>query len=329
MKSNSLFKCLILVLLVLALNLALLPLSSFAAKEFSVGVSPSILDAGEIERGSSKILSFYIVTVSEEELLVQLASMEGKLDFFNKPDYKDLVFNYSEEDSSKWVEFLRNPVELKPTGETLETTGGGIIKAWKEVNFILTVPEGADPGYHNLMISPLPFVTSEVEGRMGVAIRAVTDIPILFKVPGTAIRKGTILDVSSGNYAGDRLEINTFFQNTGTVTVSARAGPIEIYDKYGRLIETLRSNLAYVKPGETEILKSYLDIKDLDLGEYDVIANVSYGTGYASKQSTIIIYERPAVVEPAPPEELPQFPLWLLIIPVIIIITYIIYRRVR
>jgi len=311
------------------LAFAILPLSSFAAKEFSVGISPSILDAGEIERGSSKILSFYVVTVSEEELLVQLSTMEGKLDFFDRLDYKNLVFNYSEEECSSWVEFLRNPIEIIPTGETLETVGGGIIRGWTEVNFIINVPEDADPGYHNVMISPLPFVTTEYGERMGIAIRTVIDMPILFQVPGTAIRKGNILDVSSGNYAGNKLEINTFFENTGTVTVSAKAESIKIYDKYGRLVETLRSNLDYVKPGETIALKSYLDVKDLDLGEYDVIANISYSTGYASKESTIIIYEKPAVVEPVPSEELPEFPLWLLIILVIIIITYMIYRRTR
>ncbi len=324
MKFNSLFKCLILALLAFTI----LPLSSFAA-EFSVGVSPSLLDAGVIERGSSKILSFYVVTVSEEELLVQLSSMEGKMDFFDRVDYKDLIFNYSEQECNSWVEFLRNPVEIKPTGETLETKGGGIIRGWTEVNLVVNIPENADPGYHNLMISPVPFVTSDVEGRMPIAIRAVIDIPVLFQVPGTAIRKGSILDVGSGNYDGNRLEINTFFENTGTVTVSARAEEIKIYDKHGKHVETLRSNLDYVKPGETVALKSFLDVRNLDLGEYDVIANVSYKTGYASKESMIVIYEKPAVAPPTPSEELPEFPLWLLIILVIIIITYMIYRRTR
>jgi len=305
--------------------LTLFIISSFPishARTFSVGVSPPVIDLGEIEKGKSKIGRFYIVTPSDEELLVNLETMKGNIDFF-KNDYKNFVFNYSEEDTSKWVEFLRNPVILKPSGEL--KTNGGTIKGWREIEFVLNVPENAEPGYHTIIIRPLPRVPTR-EG-WGVTIRAVTTVTILFKVPGRAIREGRILDTSSGNYVGNSLEVNVFFQNTGTTTIYSHVKSIKISDEYGRAVGSLSSNADFVEPGETKTFKTLWDIRGLDFGSYNANTTVCYITGCTSKQSVIELYvpiTPPMVIYP---EERPFSWLTMVIIILILVIAYIIYRR--
>lgn len=291
---------------------------SFAAIEFSVGVSPPILDLGEIERGSTKIVKFYLVTPSTEPLLVYLEPEKGNLDFFIRDRYKDLVYNYSEEDVIYWAEFLNNPIELKPGNETLKTRAGEI-RGWREVGFLLNIPKDAEPGYHILKIKPYPSVPSEVIGQAGARVIAITSVTVLFNVPGDAKREGIILDVTPGNYIGNRLEINTYFQNVGTTTISAKASQ-NIY-KNGKSIANLTSSLEFIKPREVKALKTFLPTEGISFGDYDVFTTVDYTTGSASKTSTLTISPPPvAVVTPV------VFPWWIIILIVIVAIAIYIHR---
>lgn len=310
----------ILAIIILTFFIIIIPPSY--ARTFSVGVSPSVLNLGDVERGESKIGRFYIVTSSDEELLVYLENMRSTIDFFNK-GYGEFLLNYSEEDTLGWIEFLRNPVELKPSGEL--KTSGGSIKGWKEIEFILNVPEDAEPGYHTAAIRPLPRVPKGQD--TGVVIRTVTTLTVLFKVPGKAVREGGILDTSSGDYSGNNLGVNVFFKNTGTVTISASVNSVKISDVYGRDLGSLISSPAFVKPGETVPFKALWDVRGLDVGSYYANATVCYTTGCTNKASAIQIYtpvEAPMVVYP---EIGRPFPWFLLIVVAIIIISYLVYRR--
>jgi len=294
------------------------------ARQFTVGVSPPIIDIGERGVGSSEVIKFFIVTPSDEELLVKLESMKGSIDFFSQSKYKDLIFNFSEQDCSNYIDFLNNPVKLEPQNETLATEAG-TIKGWREIGSILEIPEDSEPGYHTITIRPVPYVPPGY--NIGVNIVALTTVTVLFKIPGDAIREGKILDILTGSHRDGLQEIDILFHNSGTTTISARASSIEVYDKNGELINTLTSGSDHLKPGETKPLKAYLPTKGLDLGYYDVYADVDYTTGKDSKQSTI---ELKAVEEPEEVElPTPGISLWLLLILIVIaVITYLIYRRV-
>jgi len=285
------------------------------AAEFVVGVSPPIVDLGEIGRGESKIVKFYIVTPSTEPLIVSLESEQGNLDFFTRDAYKTLLYNYSEEIVIGWAEFLANPVELKPTNETLKTAAGEV-RGWREVSFILNIPSNAEPGYHLLRIKPLPAVPSEVLGQAGARVVAVTGVNILFKVPGNAVRDGIILDVVPGSYVGNRLEINTYFKNTGSVTVSARASHEIVANNTS--IANISSSTELVKPGELKVLKAYLNVyKDMPQ-EIEARTTVSYTTGSDSKLFKLSL---PPIVAPYVAVARPQvFPWWLIIALIIIVV---------
>jgi hypothetical protein len=291
---------------------------SFAAMEFSIGVSPPVIELGNIDAGSTKIVNFYVVTPSSEPILVYLEPERGNLDFFHKDKYKDFVSNYSEEDVLPWIEILSNPIELKPVEGNIVTGG---INGWKEINFLINVPKDAEPGYHTVKINPIPSTPSENLGQAGSRVVAVTSVTILFDVPGNAERNGIILDVNTGNQVGNQLEINTYFQNIGTTTISASA----VNNVYlnGNSIENLTSQKEFVKPGETKILRSLLPLDKLAYGNYDIMTAVDYTTGSAYKNSTATISSQYAITQP---EITHEFPWWIVIIIIILAISFCIYK---
>ena len=315
----NLFKKILYIPFVLMLVFLLYFTSIPSAAGYRMGVAPPFLNLGEVEKGSSNLANFDLVSSSTDEFMVKLKVLKGNMDFLTGK-YKDLVYNYSEEDVSSWIEFINNPVMLEPPNETSKSSG------WKKINFILNVPEDAEPGYHLVEIKPTPYVPAGYKsGSFAVATITVT---VVFKVPGKAIRKGIILDVTEGKYVRDKLEVNTYFQNSGTVTISAIASPIKIYDKDGNIVKTLMSHIDKVKPGEKKLLKAYLRTNNLESGEYDVNTSVTYKTGSISKKSSIIFEKKllptPQVVKI--PKEI-HFPWWILITIIIIIIAYIIYKK--
>jgi len=305
--------------LIVLMALFLIP-SVFA---ISVGVSPSVLELGELEKGSSRISRFFIVTSSDEKLIVQLETAKAEADFFYRSDYNKFLINYSEEDPSTWVEFFRNPVELIPSDKM--ATQAGYIKGWREIEFYVKVPDNSEPGYHAITIIPMPFFSTTYGG--GVGIRSIVSIPLLFKVPGAAIREGKILDINTGDYKDSKLEVNVFFKNTGTTTISSQADSIEIYDKYGRQVGSLKSSPALVKLGDTNKFTALWDVRGLEFGEYNASTKVCYRTGCAYKQAMIELYK--PKVPLVYPEEKKPFPFWIIVMIIIAIITYIIYRRAQ
>ncbi len=295
--------------------------------QLTVGVSPATLDLGEVEPGTSKIARFYLVTSSEEKFFVYMNPRKGLIDTFMTSKYKDFVNNYSEEDVSSWVEFLSNPVELKEPRERQNTESGVPITGAREIIFILQVPDDAEPGYHSGSINVNP-TTFEGSPSM-IAIKAVVPLKFIFKVSGEAIREGRILGITSGNYGvDDKLHVNVYFQNTGTVTMGVRPGSVTIFDERGPL-DSLPTNFDYVKPGETKTFSGFWFPGDIELGEYNTTAKLDYVTGSAFKRSTIDVYKRPTPPVGKVVEEEFVFPWWatvLIFIIVAIIALYIYYK---
>lgn len=284
----------------------LLLLSVVNAQDYSVGVSPPVIDAGVLGRGESKILNFAVVTQSPDPLTVQLGKDHGTIDFFSKPTYAQLAVNYSEQRTAEWIEFLSNPVELLPT----ESAGFGIRGA-RAVNFLLNVPEYAEPGYHVVTIRPTPIIDPSGEGQVGSSIVALTTVNLLFRIDGSAVREGRIFDVT---YDG---AINTFFKNTGTVTLYVRS--VNRINKNGAYVET-SSSRELVRPGEFRMLSAPFS----EPGRYEVNTVVDYTTNKAEFNSEISVVPRAtaqAVLEPG------EFPWWIVIAILIIAVSIFIYRR--
>jgi hypothetical protein len=298
---------------------------SRAAAEYAVGVSPPIIDLGDVDAGETRIVKFFIVTPSTEPLLVYLEGERGSIDFFtSKPRYTPLLANLSEEPVVGWLEFLKNPTELRPQNKSVGIPSGQLA-GWQEVSFLLNVPKDAEPGIHLFKITPYPSTPSENLGPVGARMVAVTAITIIFNVPGRALRDGVILDSTAGKFTQSNLEINTYFRNTGSDTVSVKA--VQEVFVNGSWVSNLTSAVDIAKPGETRLLKTYLDRrlipKGVVLESAEVRTNADYTTGFASMTSPI----RFGASSFETSGESPQFPWWILAAMAIIgITTYFIYK---
>lgn len=296
--------------------------SALAATEFRIGVAPSLIDAGELIPGQTKLVKFDVVTPSEDPLLIYMELEQGGFEFFADPKYSGGMGEFSEQDIVGWIKLLDNPVELSTSDE--QVVGGSQARGHREVRFLIEVPANAEPGYHVLKVRPIPATPSETLGQAGARVVAVTSVTVVFKVRGAAVREGVILDVVESNYIGNRLTIDSFFSNPGTVTVSARAAQ-KIYSGEN-LIDQIYSSVEKFAPGESRPLKTFITAPDV--GQYRIETTVEYTTGSASTESFVTV-EQPA---PAPtPEQQAQgggFPTWIVIVIIaaIVIISVVVYK---
>jgi hypothetical protein len=251
-----------------------LPKVSFS-QTYTVGVSPPIIDLGELNRGETKSIKFYIVSPSNEEMLVKLIEHSDNLDFIQRYN-SSIIANYSEEDASKWIRYFSNPVVLKPQTEPL-ITAIGKIKNWREVSFLLSIPNDAEPGYHSFSIQPEPEFTGQTGGQVGIGIVAVTKVNIIFKIPGDAIRKGEIIDtVGEGN------KIKIFFKNTGTVTIKVVISG-EIYNN--NKTYSFLSARETVKPNELKEIVAFIN-EPLE-GDFNSLITADYTSEKIEKKMII------------------------------------------
>lgn len=303
-----------------ALALSMLFAHHASAQKFQVGVSPAFLDLGEVERGSSNLASFNVLTSSEESFLVDVKVAKSHVDFF-KGEWAGYLKYFSEEDASSWVHFMSNPVYLDTPPDN---QAGGIRKA-EAINFLVNVPENAEPGYHVVEISPTPRVPGGMGG--GIDVVTITKINVMFRVKGDAVRSGTILDASSRQAsAGTRIDV--YFHNNGTVTISAKADVIEVHDSEGKLAGTMTSSKEYIAPGQMVRLNSLLP-DALNPGRYTASIDVNYYSGHSRKEVEFWV-EAP---KPAPPSgrvvEAAAFPWWFFaLLFAIAAFSYWVYRKV-
>ncbi len=190
----------------------------------------------------------------------------------------------------------------------------------------MEIPEDAEPGRHVVNIKPTPVSAVGTIGSVGSRVVAITSVRVLLDIIGNAIRKGVILDVESGSHTKNRLEINTYFQNTGTVTIGA-AGIQKIYDKNGDLIKEISIGNGYIKPKEIMVFKGFLPTEGLPLEDYDVYTVIDYKTDKAEKSSTFKL--TPPTALAVVYEEGIGIPLLIIIIIIIVIVSIIIYRRIQ
>jgi len=306
--------------LIICLSVVLILPFIASAKQFQVGVTPAVINLGEIRPGETKRGSFVITTTSDESFMVDIDVNRGSLDFFNGR-YGYILEEYSEEDASGWVNFLNVPIYLDTeTGGS----GSGTIRA-EQINFIVNVPEDAEPGYHLVEIAPNPEVPSG--WSTAVNIVAITKIHALFMVSGDVKRDGDVLEINARN-VGSRTRVDVLFHNTGSVSMFAAAKKIDLYDTEGNLLENIWSTKTFTRPGEIVKLTGFVT-EALNPGSYLVTANVSYLTGNVAKETDIWIEGIPGQAAPVPggPPQEAAFPWWVLII-AILVFGFIIYRYV-
>lgn len=301
---------------ILILLLLFLPFAN--AADFSVGVSPNIVFLGDVSPGDQKIVKFGIFSVSTDPLLVYLSSQNGDFDFFAK-GYKEYMPAFSEQQTTSWIEFLSNPVEINPEERKVG-------RGWTDINLLLNVPKDAEPGFHVVYITPYPTVYGQVNAPVGTTIVSVVRVSIIFYVKGDAKRDGIILDTTAAGYSEHGFTAKTFFQNTGSETIQAYAKN-KVYDQNGSLIGEFESSKSYVKPEETFMFETPV-YAQLPEGEYSVDSKVLFTTGDATKTGMVTLFVPAATEQQVQPKTgLPWTTVLIIIVLIVIIVWWLRAKR--
>lgn len=302
---------------IIILFFSLLILIPCVIAQLTIGVSPPVVYLGVMEPDSSKIVRFNLISTSGEVILTYLTPMNGDLGWFKASKYNDYLSNFSEQESASWIRFTKNPVEV-------EETLGGTIKGASEVRFIVKLPEDVEPGYHMGMIGLDPVGASK---NAMFSIKTTVPLIFIFRIPGNAFRSARIIDVVPGGYSEGNLKLKMFIENTGTVTLQSFKGKLDIFDKDGEKITSLSEGENSIEPGEVRVINLLWSVRDIEEGEYDVLATFDYSTDSTSKNTTIEVSKISIIPSPRVIEGVYVFPWWILIIIVVIfIISYFIYK---
>lgn len=319
-------------ILVLSLICALLSVPG-CALALSVGVAPPVLDAGEMLPGESKAMTFYLMTDHEKDLLVDLSTKNSIRSFYDPAKgrfrYSFSAENASEEDISGWLTFLKKSVILPPEKKLVYLDGGGVANANQGAEVIISVPRDAEPGYHAGVVSPYPRVSIE-GGGTGLGIISTVEMSYVLKVPGKAVRDAEIAGVDLSVDSAGHGMLRILVKNRGSVTISARADSIRVFNNSQVIAETA-SNDRKISPGSVGELSVGLDTRGLK-GFYDVEAHVEWLTGGDSFDGEVEVTEYvpppPVTGEVVAPAAPMGFPLWIL--PLILVFVGIaVYRWSR
>lgn len=299
------------------------------ATAVSVGTAPGVLDLGEVRPGKDYSFYFYLTTNAKTDVLVGLSYIPVHADIYTKNTtgrYTFIPAEASQENIERWVEIPTKSMLLSPNKvKVVNLEGGGVVKAHGTVNVILHVPQNAEPGYHAGAITISPTIPTTGSSGTGVVTFGVTRFIFVFRVTGTAVRKGEIMTLIGQRVDERRAKVNVVFKNTGTCTIQASVGYVKLYDKFGNLTAELRPlNTEYVKPGEIATLTAdwYGDVKP---GTYRAQARVDYLTGYATFEDRVDIPAKITVEKREQPSVMSEgFP-WLTILLILIIIALAYY----
>lgn len=199
----------------------------------------------------------------------------------------------------------------------------GDVRGNRPINFILRIPSNAEPGWHSIQITPTPSTPQSLGS--GANLVATVSVTVLFNVPGPSFRQGIILDIARRPSGGQFLDLDIYFQNTGTLTISTGAES-SVLDPQGNVLSTTQSSRELVQPGEMVPLRARMEAPGS--GEISVRAIASYVTGFATKEGPISIRAAEPGPEPAPSQEAPApAPILPVAIGIIIVCLALLYYK--
>jgi hypothetical protein len=263
----------------------------------SVGTAPGVYDLGELKPGSNVAFRFYLMTNSQNDMLVTLGYAPVHQEMYSRMEttlYRFIPSEASEEDISAWVEIPRNPLLLSPArSKVVYLSGGGVVNANEEADVILHIPENSDPGYHAGSIALNPQVVARGQGT-GVLTVAVTRFVFVFRVAGDARRRGEVTAMIGDRTGEQEAKVDVLFKNTGTCTLSATVSELKLFNKFGEQVATLSSGTSIIRPNMIEPMTCGWFGDSVKPGTYRAEVKVNYLTGNATAEGTV---EIPATIK--------------------------------
>ena len=211
----------------------------------------------------------------------KIVSIKVEAEDFRAVGEEGKVVTTSESDEDTTYS-LRKWIVIVPTEFTLESGKEKI------VDFIIKVPENAEPGgkYGSILAG----ITGSIsDGGTGAAIATKTGALVLLMVSGDLNEELIVSDFSAPSfleYGPVSFEIK--FENTGTVHVRPR-GFIVVTDLFGKKVAELEFSQKNVLPGAIRKNEAEWDIKWL-FGKYTATVVGNYGTGNIPFETRVITF---------------------------------------
>ncbi len=295
--------------------LILLLLIAYPSYSLSVGVAPGVINFGEVQPGGRYIGKSYLLTLSNDKILVDLLFKQPHLKWMLEPnaDVEYDITQASEEDISSWIKFPRNPELIDPAFKTLiKLKNGQTIAANKEMTFYIDIPEDAEPGYHMGAIVPSPRTTAG--SGIGVSTIAVSTVVFTFRVPGEVIKDIEPIAVEARRTSDREVYLDVLIKNKGTVTARSRIKSLKVFDSDGNILAVLNSGWTTVSPDETKIITLIWNSRNpIKSEEYTAKITVEWYRGEKSATTTFSVPEKITVSKPKPPKKCFRFPLWMMV----------------
>ena len=316
--------------------LSLIILLTLAAHSnaLSIGTAPGVADLGEVNPGDNIDFSFYMVSNTESDLLVELGPVRPHLTLFETNQtgrYKFIPAQASNIYVENWVEVKRTPVLVSPSKTKLiKLADGGIIRANGEADITLHVPKDAEPCYFISSINPAPIVNpTGVPGGSAVSTIGITRFVFVFKVKGDGRREGEVVDIMPFREKKDSVRFDVLFRNTGTCSILAWVQNLTIYSENGSRVADVMSGNSLIPPGKIGVLTTRWVGQNIKEGDYRAEAKVEFFTGSAfyEKQVTIL---KPPLIPVGGASETPgkcSYPWWILIVLFAILLLFYVLDR--
>lgn len=152
-----------------------------------------------------------------------------------------------------------------------------------QLNFIMTVPEGASPGSHfgGIIVSIEPPEIRSSGASIGYEVANIISI----RIAGEANDSARIREFSTSQYIYGKTEVEftARIENEGNTLVTP-TGPLEIYNMFGKQVALLQFNESlgsiYPKTAQSSGLREYtLPWEDdgIGFGRYEAIVSLVYG----------------------------------------------------
>lgn len=285
--------------------LLVLPVVAFpvivpGAAGVSLGVAPSSLNLGEVERGETASGTIFLtVNDLEQRFLVRPAYQSVSADTYEL----DLADNYTVESANvnnfgSWMSFPSSGDVVDPG--TSEAVGGTLFES--EVPFEVRVPEDAEPGWYVASIRLNPQISQDVSGT-GVSLRAITRPTIIFRVPGEVRREVEVVDSRGFRTGTSSGAARLTVRNTGTVSVYLDPENVGVVDPTGSNFDPPTGGETRIEPGETESVTVGWDGQgEIPAGNYQVQGAYNHLTGAMFVDQTVQITDFVQDVQISEPE---------------------------
>lgn len=286
----------------LLLALAILFYTSFSMAA-SIGVTPGYINYGEVEKGETIEIEFYVTTSDIDQEFQITPEYQKSLRYALGENAVIDMREVSEQNIDSWINLDEETFTIDPnTSETYQLPDGTSVRANGVMSFEVKVPPNAEPGYKIGTIQLNPNIPGDQSGA-GARLIAQTTPGFAFRVPGSVNRQIELTDTRAVRVGENQVQVIERIRNTGTVTTTMIQGQADITNSDGQKVGSLTLDAATLRPGESAEIDQLWTTNNLEGGQYNMEGTGDYRTGemYVSGSFTVTdsIQERQSIDEPS------------------------------